>query len=135
MFTNFPQGSKSIQRWSQEVLGDAAKMINYDNYDWQHAAMDAIILQTSNTKLRERALQENVTYDKLLQLGIAREQSEKGAVLLEQASGHRSNDTRVKLEEDVQRLKLEKKWKQNREPHDKEKKCGRCGRGDCKVGR
>ena len=60
-------------------------MINYDNYDWQQAAVDAIILQTSNAAQREWALQENVTYDQLLKMGIVKEQSAKGAALLKQA--------------------------------------------------
>ena len=29
---------------------------NYENYDWKQAAVDAILLQTSNPKLRERPL-------------------------------------------------------------------------------
>ena len=45
-----------------------------------------MILQTSSPKLRERALQDNVNYEDLLKLGTAKEQSEKGAALLEKAS-------------------------------------------------
>ena len=36
-----------------------------------------MLLQTSNPKLLERALQHNVSYDDLLKLGIAKEQSAK----------------------------------------------------------
>ena len=50
--SNFSQGSKSFEKWSQEV-SNAAKLINYDNYDWQQAAVDPIILQTSNAVPRE----------------------------------------------------------------------------------
>ena len=78
-----------------------------DNYDWQQAAVDAIILQTSNAALRERALQENVTYDQLLKMGIVKEQSAKGAAFLEQASGQQS--VKVKMEEEVRRLQSENK--------------------------
>ena len=74
-------------------------MISYDNYDWQQAVVDAIILQTSNASLRERALQENVTYDQLLKMGIVKEQSAKGAAFLEQVSGQQS--VKVKMEEEV----------------------------------
>ena len=84
--SNFPQGSKSFEKWSQEV-SNAAKLISYDNYDWQQAVVDAIILQTSDAALRERALQENVTYDQLLKMGIVKEQSAKDTAFLEQASG------------------------------------------------
>ena len=46
------------------------------------AAVEAIILQTSNEKLREKALNSNVTYDRIMSLGVSKEQSKKGAALL-----------------------------------------------------
>ena len=45
-----------------------------------------MILQMSSSKLREKALNENVLYNELTKLGITKEQSEKGAALLEQAA-------------------------------------------------
>ena len=86
LLSNFPQGAKLFERWSQEI-SNAARLISYDNDDWKQAAVDAMILQTSCPKLRERALQQNTTYDSLMKLGIAKEQSAKGAAFLEQASG------------------------------------------------
>ena len=74
LLANFPQGTKTFGRWSKEIT-NAAKLIDYTNYDWKQATVDAILLQTSNTKLRERALQENVSYDDLLTLGVAKEQT------------------------------------------------------------
>ena len=74
LLANYPQGSKSFARWYKEV-SNGARIINYDNYDWKQATVDAILLQTSNPKLRERALQENITYDSLLAMGITKEQS------------------------------------------------------------
>ena len=65
LLTAFPQGSKSFEKWTLEI-SQAAKLISYTNYDWQQAAVDAILLQTSNTKLRERALQAELTYDNLI---------------------------------------------------------------------
>ena len=55
LLTNFPQGSKSFERWSQEV-SNAAQLIDYANHNWQQAGVDAMILQTSNARLCERAL-------------------------------------------------------------------------------
>ena len=81
LLSNHPQGTKSFEKWSQEIT-DIAKLIDYENYNWQQAAVDAVILQTSNAKLRERALQENVSYDEFLRMGIVKEQSAKGAALL-----------------------------------------------------
>jgi len=103
LFSNFSQGN---EKWSQEI-SNAAKLISYENYDWQQAAVDAMILRSSNSKLRKRALQDNASYDELMKLGISKEQSVKGAHMLEQvkgahmleqASGHSSNDTKVSEE-------------------------------------
>ena len=75
-------------------------------------AVNAIILQTSNIALRERAQRENVTYDQLLKMGIIKEQSAKGAGLLEQARGQQS--VTVKMEEEVRRLQSENKQLKNK---------------------
>ena len=128
LLSNFPQRSKSFEKWSQEV-SNAAKLISYDNYDWQQAVVDAIILQTSNTALRERALQENVTYDQLLKMGIVKEQSAKGAAFLEQASGQQS--VKVKMEEEVRRLQSENKKLKSKMS---QRQCYRCGREKCPLG-
>ena len=110
LLTNFPQGTKTFDRWSKEIT-NAGKLIYYTNYDWKQAAVDAILLQTSNPKLWERALQENVSYDDLLTLGIAKEQSAKGAAQLEKASGqleyHRNTPAQEvrRLQKENQKLK------------------------------
>ena len=54
-------------------ISNAAQLIDYSEYIWQQAAVEAIILQTSNAKLCERALQENISYDSLMSLGVAKE--------------------------------------------------------------
>ena len=121
LFANYPQGSKSFEKWSQEI-SEAAQLIDYDNYNWQQAAVDAIILQTSNPRLRERALQENVSYDTLINLGVSKEQSVLGAQKLEKASGQGSS-TQVKIEEEVRKLRTE-----NKKLRSKAKgPCTRCG--------
>ena len=48
LLTRYPQGTKSFDKWSIEV-SNAAKLIDYSNYDWKMAVVDAIILQTSMT--------------------------------------------------------------------------------------
>ena len=99
LLSNFPQGSKSFEKWLHEV-SDAAKLIDYENYNWKQVAVDAILLQTSSKKLRERAIQENVDFvDKLLKIGIAKEQSEKEAALLEHASGQSGVDEKYIVSE------------------------------------
>jgi len=129
LLANFPQGTKSFDRWSKEVT-NAAKLIDFANYDWKQAAVDAIVLQTTNPKLRERALQDNVSYNELLKLGIAKEQSAKGAALLEKASGQtNSHDT---TSEEVRRLQNENRKLKARFPKTSCTRCGnsKCGRGN-----
>ena len=68
LFANFPQGTKSFESWSKEI-SNAAKLINLEGYDWKQATVDSMILQTSNPKLCERALQDNANYEDLLKFG------------------------------------------------------------------
>ena len=57
----------------------AAKLIDWTNYGADQAAVDAIVMQTSSVKLQQRAIQDNPTYDKLVNLGISQEQAKKKA--------------------------------------------------------
>ena len=82
LFANFPQGTKSFEKWSN----DASKLIDFTDYDWKQAAVDAKS-KTERERERERALQDNVKYDEFIKLGIAKEQSQKGEAMLEKASG------------------------------------------------
>ena len=133
LLTDYPQGSKSFEKWSQEV-STAAQLISYTDYDWRQATVDAILLQTSNPKLRERALQENTTYDGLMTMGVAKEQSAKGAALLEQASGNSSRHNKVKAEEEVRRLQQENQRLRLQNRQTNNSVCSRCGRDSCKQG-
>jgi hypothetical protein len=72
--------------------------------------------------LRERALQDNVSYDKLINLGVAKEQSVLGAEQLEKASGQGSS-SKIKIEEEVRKLRMENK-KLKAKPKGP---CSRCG--------
>ena len=131
LLSNHPQGKKSFEKWSQEV-SEAAKLIDYANYDWKQAAVDSMILQTSSSKLREKALSENTSYEDLVKLGITKEQSEKGAVLLEQASGQTSTRN---VEEEVRRLRLENSQLRNNIEHTNDTPCQRCLSPSCPQGR
>ena len=106
LLSNHPQGTKSFEKWSQQI-SEAASLIDYTNYDWKQAAVDAMMLQSTNSSLVQKALAENATYDQLIKLGIAKEQSKKGAALLEQASGNVSDQ--LDPSEEVRRLQLENK--------------------------
>jgi len=125
LLANFPQGTKSFDRWSKEI-SNAAKLVDYTEYDWKQAAVDAMLLQTTNPKLRERALQDNASYEELLTLGITKEQSAKGAALLEKASGQ--NKHYESNEEEVRRLQKENQKLKARIP---KPPCSRCGGLKC----
>ena len=77
LLTQNPQGKRSFEQWSMEI-SNAAKLIDYTDYDWKMAAVDAMVLQTSNPRLREKALNDNANYAELMKMGVAKEQSEKG---------------------------------------------------------
>ena len=127
-----PRSSKTFEKWSQEIA-EAAKLISYEGYNWKSAAVDAILLQTSNKKLRERALQEEITYEELIKLGIAKEQSHRGAALLEQAAGHTPQSD---VHEEVRRLKIENNHlKKERRNDDGHNPCSRCARRGCTGGK
>ena len=89
-----------------------------------------MILQTSSPKLREIALQENVKYDELIKLDIVKEESQKGAVMLETANGQDSLPE-THYSQKVRCLKLENKKVKDRIPR---KFCGRCGKQGCDGG-
>ena len=143
LLCNNPQGGKSFEKWSQQ-LAEAAQLISYDGYNWKSAVVDALLLQTSNKKLRERALQEEISYEELIKLGIAKEQSQKRAAQLEQAAGFSGNKMATGLEvgeaqEEVRRLKLENsrlKKEANRDQslRDEPTTCSRCAKTSCKGG-
>ena len=77
--------------------------------------VDSMILQTSSPKLCERALQDNVNYEDLLKIEIAKEQSQKGAALLEKTSGQ-GPLLMSRTTEEVCRLQLENQKLCSREP-------------------
>ena len=61
LFANSPQATKSFGKWPKEI-SNAIKLIDFMVYDRKQAAVDAIILQTSSPKFREKALQGNIMY-------------------------------------------------------------------------
>ena len=124
LFANFRQGTKSKE------INNAAKLIDFTDYDQKQAAVDAMILQMSSPRLRETALQENVKYDELIKLGIAKEQSQKGATMLAKASGQ-DPLLETRCSEEVRRLKLEN---ERHRAHIPGKFIGRCRKPGCDVG-
>ena len=89
-----------------------------------------MILQTSNARLRERALQDNVGYETLINLEVSKEQSALGAEKLEKASGaSNQSGSRIKVEQEVRRLRQENK--QLKAQSQGKQDCTRCGNSSC----
>ena len=81
--------------------------------------------------MRERALQENVSYDDLLTLVIAKEQSAKGAGLLEKANEQLEYHHNTAAQQ-VRRLQKENQKLKAQLP---KPPCQRCGHTKCDKGR
>merc|ERR1719234_1154725 len=78
LFNSHSQGQQSFDSWHKEVY-KAAKLIDWAGYGADQAAVDAIVMQTSSVKLQQRAIQDNPSYDQLVNLGIGQEQAKKKA--------------------------------------------------------
>ena len=76
LFNGHAQGKQSFDSWHREVA-KAAKLIDWTGYGAEQAAVDAIVMQTSSVKLQQRAIQDNPTYDQLVNLGISQEQARR----------------------------------------------------------
>ena len=76
LFSKQPQGKQSFELWHREVY-KAAKLIDWTDYGAEQAAVDAIVMQTSSVKLQQKAIQENSTFDTLVNLGVSQEQAKK----------------------------------------------------------
>ena len=79
---------------------DAAKQVDWDGYNAETAVVDAIVMQTKSTKLQQKAIQNNPTYEELVKLGISQEQAKRKADALPDVE---SETTRA-LQLEVRRL-------------------------------
>ena len=70
LFTSKAQGNQSFSSWWTKVCEQAEKC-DFNGYTKEKAARDAIIFQTSDTKLRKKALAEDTDLDELVKLGLA----------------------------------------------------------------
>ena len=101
LFSKQPQGKQSFELWHREVY-KAAKLIDWTDYGAEQAAVDAIVMQTSSVKLQQKAIQENLTFDKLVNLGVSQEQAKKKAHRL---SDNDNEDGVSRLQTEVTKLK------------------------------
>ena len=63
--------------------------VEWDGYDVEPPAVDAIVMQTRSTKLLQEAIQDNPSYEKLVKMGISHEQAKMKADSLREDQGSR----------------------------------------------
>ena len=105
LFTMLRQEDRSFSVWYPKVR-EQAKRCNFEDYTEAKATRDAILFLTSNQKLQQKILAEDLSYDDTVKYGLALEQSKKKIETINAARGERQENDRVaKLEEEVRALK------------------------------
>ena len=130
LFNGHKQGKMSFEAWHTQIY-KAAQLIDWEGYGAEKAAVDAIIMQTSSVKLQQRAIQENPSYEELVNLGIAQEQAKKKA-----------GDMPDQEDEKVRRIRQNKPKKDGKKRNEKKQdtqqgqraKCDSCRWAKCKGG-
>ena len=122
LFNTHHQGSQSFDSWHREVR-KAALLIEWTGYDADSATVDALVTQTSSTKLQQRALQENPTYDELVQLGVSQEQAKKKAAKLPDGE----KETVSRLQSKAKKTQPKGYAKKDKSDTAKKKGCKKCG--------
>ena len=93
------QGGRTFDLWHKRVY-EAAKQVDWEGYNAETAAVDAIIMQTKSVKLHQKAIQDIPSYDELVKLGISQEQAKKKADALPDGE----SETAKTLQSEVRRL-------------------------------
>ena len=95
------QGEKTFASW-YPLIKEQAKRCDFTNYDVDAATRDAILFKTSNIKLKQKILAENLNLADTIKYGLALEQSKSTAEAL---SGKTPETDRLaKIEEAVRAM-------------------------------
>ena len=129
LFTGMPQGQKTFDAWHKKVY-EAAKQVEWDGYNAEMAAVDAIIMQTRSAKLQQKAIQDNPSYEELVKLGISQEQAKKKADSLPDGECEK---TRA-LETQVRKLTLKLNKERDKRLGEEERRCKKCLLVRCEGG-
>ena len=74
-----PQGEKTFDSWHKKVY-KAAKQVDWDGYNAERATVDAIVMQQErSSKLQQKSIQGNPSYNERVKQGISQEQAKKKA--------------------------------------------------------
>ena len=74
LFTKMNQGDKDFASWFVTIREQAMRC-NFENYNADTATRDAILFQTSDTKLQREILSKDLYMDATIKAGLALEQS------------------------------------------------------------
>ena len=121
LFTGMPQGQKTFDSWHKKVY-EAAKQVDWDGYDAERAAVDAIVMQTRSTKLQQKAIQDNPSYEELVKMGISQEQAKMKADSLPDGECEKTRALETQVRKLTEKLGKERLKRQGGE----EKRCTRC---------
>lgn len=106
LFTQLRQGEKSFGSWFPKVKEQAGRC-DWTGYNEKQAARDAMLFQTSSTKLQQKILAEDLDMDKTIKMGLPLEQSKKKVESMNSGKERKSyekDDRIAKLEEKVRAL-------------------------------
>ena len=99
LFMGTAQGGRTFDLWHKKVY-EAAKQVDWEGYNAETAAVDAIVMQTKSAKLQQKAIQDNPSYEELVKLGISQEQAKMKADALPDGESEIARD----LQSQVRRL-------------------------------
>ena len=105
--------------------------VDCTDYNHKKAAVDEIVmqLQTSSGKLRQKAIQDNPTYEELVKMGISQEQAKKKTETLPDGEGDQITQA---VQEELRRLKGGNKGPGGGQEAAQKVKCKRCCLSRCK---
>ena len=107
------QGSQAFAAWYPKVM-EAAKRIDWDNYNLETACKNVLIFNCESDKLRMKAIAENLDYNDFIRAGIAIENSATKAKTMGAEGVKSVKDEEVKRLEDREKKEI--------------KRCKTCGR-------
>ena len=99
LFTGFHQGQEDFITWHAKLVEQGMKC-DFADYSSNKAVRDAIMLQTSNERLRRKLLAEDSNLDEAIKIGLALESAAKNSKVI--SSGSRTEDG-----EELRRLRKE----------------------------
>ena len=106
LFTGMGQDDEPFSSWWAKVKEQAEKC-SFDDYDVNAAARDAILFQTSDSRLRKKVLAEDYGLEETVKLGLAYEQTNtKAAAMGSNKDEKARSSVRRLVEEEVARLSL-----------------------------